>query len=153
MPDRVLEGLAFQKLHGNESLPVFFDIVVNGADVRMIECRGSMCFTLKASQRLGITCKFRRQEFKSDEAVEVRVFGLAHDTHAAPAEFLEDAIVGDCFAEDRVEIRHGYGHLRLPVWVSQRNGMACAHADCGNLPAGVRGNSGHGAHIRGSRLL
>src|SRR5215831_6383474 len=55
----VFQGLAFQKLHGNESLSVLFANVVNSANVGMIECRGSMCFTLKASQRPGITCKFR----------------------------------------------------------------------------------------------
>src|SRR5215469_5358930 len=92
---------------------VLFANVVNSADVRMIECRGSMCFTLKARERLGITCKLGREKFKCDEAVQARAFCLIHDTHPAPAEFLKDAIVGDGLADDRVEIRHCYRHLRV----------------------------------------
>src|SRR6516164_9088109 len=113
MRNGVFQGLAFQKLHGDESLSVLFVNVVNSANIWMIECRGSMCFTPKASQRLGITCKFRRQEFQSDEAMQAGVFGPIHDTHPAPAEFLKDTIVGNGLANDRVEIRHGYSHLRF----------------------------------------
>ena len=45
--------------------------------------------------------------------MQARVFGLIHDTHPVPVEFLKDAIVRDGLANDPVEIRHGYGHLRF----------------------------------------
>ena len=45
--------------------------------------------------------------------MQARVFGFIHDTHPAPAEFLKDAIVGDGLADDQVEIRHCYRHLRV----------------------------------------
>jgi hypothetical protein len=38
-------------LHGNKGLAVAFVDVVNGADVGMIERRGSLSFTLEAFQR------------------------------------------------------------------------------------------------------
>ena len=46
--DQVLEGFAIQKLHGDKCLPLFFADVMNGADIGMVQCRGSFRFTPKA---------------------------------------------------------------------------------------------------------
>jgi hypothetical protein len=55
--------MIMRRQFGNPELSVFFADLVNSADVRMIDCRRSLCLTLEASQRLGITCELRRQEF------------------------------------------------------------------------------------------
>ena len=54
MRDGVFQSLAFQKLHGNESLSVLFANVVNSADVRMIECRRRLRLPLKSRQCLRV---------------------------------------------------------------------------------------------------
>ena len=46
--DQVLEGAAFQVLHGDKGLRVLFANVVNGADVGMIERRRGASFPLES---------------------------------------------------------------------------------------------------------
>ncbi len=41
----------------------------------------------------------RAKEFQGDRALQLRVFGLVNDTHAAPADFGEDLVVADGFAD------------------------------------------------------
>ena len=43
-----------------------------------------------------------RQELERDKAAEPSVLGLVNHTHAAATEFLDDAVVGDGFANHRV---------------------------------------------------
>ena len=50
-PNPVLQRLAFEKFQNEERLLLVFAYVVNGADVRMVECRGRPCFPLKTLQR------------------------------------------------------------------------------------------------------
>ena len=46
-----------------------------------------------------ISGHFFGQELERDEAVQPRVLGLVHDSHAAAAELLDDAVVRDCLAD------------------------------------------------------
>jgi hypothetical protein len=48
----VLQGFAVEKLHRNELLAVLLADFVDGANVGMVESRGSLCFTLEATQSL-----------------------------------------------------------------------------------------------------
>lgn len=72
---------------------MFID-VVNGADVWMVERRGSLRFTLESFQGLPVLREVLRQELQGDGTLELRVLGLIDDTHAAATELLHDAIVG-----------------------------------------------------------
>ena len=47
-----------------------------------------------------------RQEFQCHVAVQPRVFGLVDHTHPAPAQLLDDAVMGDGLADERVGVRH-----------------------------------------------
>jgi hypothetical protein len=67
----------------------------------------------KAAQCLKVSRYIVREEFQRDKAVQARVFGLIHNTHAATAELLDDAIVGNCASEGGREISHIAGILRL----------------------------------------
>jgi hypothetical protein len=49
---------------------------------------------------------FFGQEFQSHEAVEFNVLGLVHDTHAAAAELLDNAVVRDGLPDERVGLCH-----------------------------------------------
>jgi hypothetical protein len=70
----------------------------------MIQSGRGLGFPLKADQRLRIAGNFFGQEFESDEAVQPRVLCFVNDTHAAAAEFLEDEVVRDGFAN------HGFAN-------------------------------------------
>src|SRR5215472_19096251 len=68
---------------------------VNGADVRVIERGSSPCFAPEAFQCLAIVGHFVGQELESDEAAKIGVFAFEDNAHAASAELLEDAVVGN----------------------------------------------------------
>ena len=52
--DAVLQGHAFEKLHGDEGLAVVFADLVDGADVGMVQRRGGAGFALEALERLRV---------------------------------------------------------------------------------------------------
>src|SRR5271156_1466826 len=89
----MLQGRAFQKLHGNKSLPVFLADIVDGADVRMIQSRSSLGFALKAAESLGIFGDFVGEEFERHKAAQSYVFSFVDDAHASAADFFNDAVV------------------------------------------------------------
>ena len=91
MPKR----LALQQLHGDEGSPIGLVNLVNGADVRMIQCRSGFGFALKTAECQRATGDFVGQELESYEAAELHILGLVDDTHRAGAEFLDDVIVRD----------------------------------------------------------
>ena len=84
--DAVLQRLAFEKLHDDESLAVFLVDLVDGADVGMVQCRGGAGFALKTVESLAILGEFFGKKLESDEAAELDVFGAVNDTHAAAAQ-------------------------------------------------------------------
>ena len=98
--DGVLERHAVEKFHGDEADAAFaFADFVDGADVVVIERGGGAGFAAEAFERGGIFGDVVGKKFQRDEAAEREVFGFVDDSHAAAAEFFDDAVVGDCLAE------------------------------------------------------
>src|SRR5207245_5031161 len=64
--DLVLEGLTFEVLHSDEGPSFIFPNVVNRADIRVIECRGSASLLLKALKCLPILGHSVRKELQRD---------------------------------------------------------------------------------------
>ncbi len=64
--DLVFEGFPFEVLHGDEGPSFIFPNVVNRADIRVIECRGSASLPLKALKCLPILGHFVRKELQRD---------------------------------------------------------------------------------------
>jgi hypothetical protein len=91
--------LPLQQLHGDEVLAVRFVDLVNRADVRMIERRGSEGFPLELFAGGRIILQFLRQKLQGDMAVQLDVFGFVHHTHAAATELFQDPIVRDGLAD------------------------------------------------------
>ena len=81
--NQVLEGLPFQTLHGHERRALVLAEVINGADIRMVQCRGSLRFALEALQSLRVLGELFRQEFQRNEPVKSGVLSLEHHTHPA----------------------------------------------------------------------
>ena len=75
--------------------PSCFADVVDGADVGMIQSRGSARFALETLERLGVARQLVGQELQGDKAAEPRVFGLVNHAHPAAAQLLHNAVVRD----------------------------------------------------------
>src|SRR5712691_8680967 len=97
----MLQGVAIQKLHGDESLAVLLANVVNSADIGMVQGGSSLRFPLKPAQRLGISRDFIGQEFQGNKSVKPGVLGLVDHTHPTTAELLYNPIVRDGLADHR----------------------------------------------------
>ena len=97
--DAVLQRHAVQKLHGDERFAVLVVNFVDGADVRMIQCRGSLGFALKAAECLRVFGYLVGQELEGDKATELDILGLVDHTHPAAAQLLDDAVVRDGLAD------------------------------------------------------
>jgi len=64
-------------------------------------------FALEAGECLQITGNFLRQELEGNEAMQPRVFGFIDHAHAPAAEFLDDAVVRDGFADHCARMLRG----------------------------------------------
>ena len=98
----MLQRQAVQKLHGDERLTVLVANFVDGADVGMIQCGGGLRFALKAVEGLRVFGYVVGQELQGDKAVELHVLGFVDHTHAAATELLDDAVVRNGLADQRV---------------------------------------------------
>ena len=76
--------------------------IVNGANIRMIQRGSGLRLALEAIEGGGIFGNSGREETSRDEAVQACVFRFVHDSHTAAADFLDDAIVRDGLADERV---------------------------------------------------
>ena len=94
----VTETLAFNILHNDEVLALGFADFVDVADVRVIECRRGLRLVQEALAGRRILLQFPGEKFESDLATQRRVVGQKDLTHASCAEFLNDSIMRDGFA-------------------------------------------------------
>jgi len=78
----MLECGAVQKFHGDKGAAVGVTNFVDGADVRVIQCRSGPRLAAKPFQSLRVLRQAFRKEFESDGAAEFGVFGLVDYTHA-----------------------------------------------------------------------
>ncbi len=95
----MLERVAVQKFHNNESAAVFLADIVNRADVGVIECGTGFGFALETLEGLRVVGQFVGKKFQSDGAIETSVLGFIDYAHAAATEFFEDAVVRDGAAD------------------------------------------------------
>src|SRR6266853_2834029 len=99
--DEIVEGLAFEQLHGDKGAAIVFFDGVNGANAGMIERGRGAGFAKEAFESLFVAMRGLRKKFQGDTAAELGVFSFVDDTHAAFAELAEDAVMGDGFVEHR----------------------------------------------------
>src|SRR5215471_3927311 len=100
--DAVFKGRSIQILHGDECMPMLIINFVEGADVGMIQSRSGFGFTAESLKSLRILGNLLRQELQRDVAVKADVLCLVHHTHTAPAKSLQDAVVRDGPADERL---------------------------------------------------
>src|SRR5438105_4161072 len=89
-----------QKLHGDEGcFAVLVVDFVDRADVGMIQGGRRLRLPFEAGESLRIFGNLVRQKLQGDEAVQLYVLCLVDNTHAATAEFLDDAVMRDSLAD------------------------------------------------------
>ncbi len=94
--DPLLQCLALVIGHGDELLALRRGIdLVNRADVGMVQGGRRLGFPNEALTGVVVAGQLRGKKLEGHEAVELGVLGFVDDPHAAPAELLEHAIVGD----------------------------------------------------------
>src|SRR5262249_22097338 len=101
--DALAKGLAFEQFHHNEIFAIPLSDLVNGADVRVIQSRGRPGLAAKAFERLRVGINIFGKKLEGDETAEVDVFRLVHNSHATAAKLLNDAVVGNCLADQRAK--------------------------------------------------
>jgi hypothetical protein len=83
------------ELHHDERLTILLPDLMDGADVRMVQCRGSTCLSAEPFECLCVMGNIFGQEFERDEATKLGILSLVDDTHATAAELFDDAVMRD----------------------------------------------------------
>ena len=96
--DQLLESLALEQLHDYERPSLVLPAVVDGADVGVVQSRGSPRLALEPLQRLGLGAQILGEELERHVAAQSGVLGLVDDTHAAAPELREHTIVRNSLA-------------------------------------------------------
>ncbi len=89
----ILQGVAFEKFHGDKVLALILAEFVDRADIGMIERRGGLGFAEEALEGLGFVRPFRRKEFQGDYPIQLHVLGGVNDAHPAATNLLMDPVV------------------------------------------------------------
>ena len=100
---RSLHQLQDERVH---ALRVFQP--VNGADIRMIERREDLSFTLEAGESTGVQRKFGRKDLQGDSAIELRIARAIGLAHAASPDGGQDFIRPETGAKSQCQKRR-YG--------------------------------------------
>ena len=92
-----------------------FAHVVDGTDIGMVEGRGGRSLALKALDGSRAFGKFLGEKFDGNVPSEAGIFRFVDDSHAAAAEFAQNAIVRDGFVEQAAGRVFLPGRLRV-LW-------------------------------------
>src|SRR5262249_28017485 len=101
-----------QILQHQEWLPVAFLYVVDGCNVRMVECGDDPGFLQEAAARLPGRNQRGCEEFQGHQTVELQVSSLVHQAGTTLSELLEHLVVRDVLAD----YRQGRHTIRLEYW-------------------------------------
>src|SRR6202044_800442 len=83
----------------DEGLAVVLANVVNGTDIRMIQCRSATRLALETFEGLMVAGHIFGQEFQCDVTMEACILGFIDDAHTSTAQFFEHAVVGKGLAK------------------------------------------------------
>ena len=104
----ILKGLTLESFHDQEGLSLVLRQVVDGADVRMVQGRGSTGLALKPLQRVGPAGEILWEKLQRHFATEVQILGFVHHPHPASTQPTGDLEVRDRLANHEVKgiLRH-----------------------------------------------
>ena len=107
----IFQRRALQILHDDERPLVLLADVVDGADVRVVECRCRPRLAREPVQGLAVAREFVGDELESHRTAEPRIFGFVQHAHAACADPLDDAVVRERLTDERIAA----GLMSLPT--------------------------------------
>jgi hypothetical protein len=90
------------ELHRDEGAAVLLADVMNGADVGMIQRGRGPSFALEPAQCLPVASQIVGEELEGHEATKAGILRFVDHAHAAAAELLDDAVVGEGMADQGV---------------------------------------------------
>lgn len=113
--DPLAQCLAFDVLRDQIAPAVRLADLVDGDDVRVIQCRNGPRLALEASQSLRMGSKFGGHDLDRDLASERRILTEVDLTHSAPAQQRQDSIMAQHLSDLRRSwrIRHERVRRRL----------------------------------------
>ena len=97
--DAVFEGLAFEIFHRQVGSAVFFADVIDGADVGVVQRRGSAGFAAEAVKDGKLTANLVGEKFERNETPQAGVLGFVDHTHSPAAKLFDYSIMGYGFAD------------------------------------------------------
>ena len=97
--DTFSQRLTFEQFHDEIRLAIVFADVVDGANARMIQGRRGTGLTLETFERRGVFGEVRSEKFQRDLAAETGVFRPKNLAHASAAQWVNYAVVRNCFAD------------------------------------------------------
>ena len=100
----IFERLAFQESHRQECLAAILVDLVDRTDVGVMQSGGGLSLPKEPLLGLFVVQQMRGQELEGHIALELLVLGSIHNTHAALAELLDDAVVADRPADHDAQI-------------------------------------------------
>src|SRR5580700_8241727 len=115
--DFLLERLAFEELHHDESLALVAADFVDGANVGVVERRGGAGFALESFEGLRVFGEVFRKEFQRYETPKGSVFGLVDDAHPPATQRFEDAVMRDRAADHSGSFGRWVSQGSLLQWV------------------------------------
>src|ERR1700690_3626023 len=101
------ESLPFKQLHHDERPAGVFVELVDRTNVGMIQSRSRARLALQALEGHSIEGDLAGQKVQGNGRAQPDVLGLIDHAHAAAAEHLEDAVMGDGLANDRIDLLLG----------------------------------------------
>src|SRR5256885_13046652 len=105
--NEMLKRLPFEKFHDDKILVGVLVDVVNRADVRVIQGGGGSRFALEALDGQMVFRNMFREKLQADVPTQAQIFGAIHNSHAAAAELLQDAVMRNSPPN----------HRRKPTWM------------------------------------
>ncbi len=103
--------------------------LVDGTDIRMIQCRGSLCLTPKTGESLVITSDPFRQELERHKTVETRILSFVDHSHGAATKLRDDAVVRNGLADEGIVNCSVSGHGEVPFPPSPLAGIVGLESD------------------------
>src|SRR5438552_9046981 len=73
----------FDQFHHNEVIAIALPIIIHLDDVGMLQCRGSLCFTLKACHKLWVSAVDFSQHFNRHDTIHTCIVAPIDRSHAA----------------------------------------------------------------------
>ncbi len=91
----LLQVLAFQQLHHDHRPTIVRLHFVDGADIRVVQARGSTSFRFKTLAGFRIEQQVLAQDLQRYTAPQAYIFGFVHNTHPSASQFGEHPVMRD----------------------------------------------------------